>query len=148
MHLRGFYAFQRDMGRKPEGKGLSLRKKGLGYRPGNVTWGTHAERARSRPSNIWVEMRGKRMVLKDWAKEFELSYLAVYARIRRGWDPKDALLVPMGIKPGPRPKVLVLKEKNHEGVPSPRCQCADDPDDGDADSLFAADAQGQPQATP
>jgi hypothetical protein len=61
--------FLSDMGIKPH-PDLSLDRfpdTNGNYEPGNCRWGTDEEQAKNKRNNHWVEYKGKRMVLTDWA---------------------------------------------------------------------------------
>jgi hypothetical protein len=62
-----------------------------GYEPGNVRWATDAEQRRNKRASIYVEWNGRRVFLKDLAKDLGVSYFALRARLRRG-SPVAALV--------------------------------------------------------
>lgn len=45
-------------------------------------------------ASIYVTYRGVRKPLRRWADELGIPYPTVYGRIRRGWDPVDAITKP------------------------------------------------------
>ena len=44
---------------------------------------------------IRVNYKGETKPLKRWCEELNLPYKTIYARVSRGWDPKDALKKPV-----------------------------------------------------
>jgi hypothetical protein len=90
-----FEAFLADVGPRPSPQhSLERKKNELGYQPGNVCWATDGEQNRNMRTNVWVEMNGRRQILKDWARELGVSYKRVSERIVGGWDPVEALTTP------------------------------------------------------
>lgn len=88
-----FESFIADMGQMP-GKGYSIERidNNGNYSPDNCKWATRAEQCRNRRSNIIIEYRGERKVLKDWCSILGLKYHTVFARIRYyGWTVERAL---------------------------------------------------------
>ena len=47
------------------------------YEPGNVRWGTDEQQSRNKRNNVWLEHDGKRMVVTDWARLFNLKNVSV-----------------------------------------------------------------------
>lgn len=67
------------------------------YEPGNVRWADMRDQSNNRSSNHFVEIDGVRKTLAQWGRECGISDRALYLRIvRRGWDPKDAITLPIG----------------------------------------------------
>lgn len=60
----------------------------------NVRLVPMSKQNRNRRSNINVTMKGRTMVLGDWAKELGVNPKTVYTRISRGWSADNALTVP------------------------------------------------------
>ena len=66
--LDSFENFIKDMGDRPSGKHSIERINTNGnYEPSNCKWATVVEQARNRRSNRWIEFKGKKMILKQWA---------------------------------------------------------------------------------
>jgi hypothetical protein len=93
--MNSFEKFLADMGEKPEGKSLDRIDNNAGYSPNNCRWATPQEQARNTRRNRWLTYAGKTMVLEDWARELKVSCCTLKARLRRGWDVKQALVTPV-----------------------------------------------------
>ena len=66
-----------------------------GYSPENCRWATREIQQRNRRNNIWVEMEGQLLVLKDWCTKLDIPYSMVYHRVTKmGWTPERAISTP------------------------------------------------------
>lgn len=90
-----FPAFFAHVGARPSSRHTLDRIRNDGnYEPGNVQWATRAEQNRNTRRNLLVTHLGVTRTVADWADDFGILRGTVYARIRAGWDPLDALLTP------------------------------------------------------
>jgi len=64
----------------------------LGYTPDNCKWSTPFEQAVNKTNTHYVEFRGERKSIAEWAKEYGMPYKRLHKRIQSGWDPERALL--------------------------------------------------------
>lgn len=73
-----------------------------GYVINNVRWATPKEQSNNRTTNRLVEIEGVVKTLAQWVEYFGLvDYACARHRIAvRGWDPKQALTIPAGVKRG------------------------------------------------
>ena len=79
-----YACFLADVGRRPDNKtSLGRKNVNLGYSPDNVRWEDSIEQARALRSNVWVEFKGLRMILKDACRHFNVSYTSVHLLIRK-----------------------------------------------------------------
>ncbi len=87
--------FLSDMGRKPT-KNYSLDRidNNGDYTPENCRWATKSEQNKNRSVTVWIEHKGKTMLVQDWALEVGLPYSTLYARLRNGWNIDRALNTP------------------------------------------------------
>jgi hypothetical protein len=79
-----FKTFLKDMGECPEGYTLDRIDSTKDYSKENCRWTDWKTQSSNRGSfNILIEYNGKTMILKDWAKEFNINYTTLYNRIYR-----------------------------------------------------------------
>jgi Mor family transcriptional regulator len=45
--------------------------------------------------SLFITYRGRTQSLQEWAKEYQISYNALYGRYKKGWDFKKALNAPV-----------------------------------------------------
>lgn len=87
-----------DLGRRPSDRHTIDRfpNNNGNYEPGNVRWALRDEQNRNRRSNIWIDFRGKRQILKDWCGELGINYGTAKQRISRsGMSPLEAITRPV-----------------------------------------------------
>lgn len=70
------------------------------YEPNNCRWVSMKEQSRNKKDTILITHNGKTQCLKDWCVELNKPYPTIVNRIRNGWQPKIALLVPKNIRRG------------------------------------------------
>ena len=70
------------------------------YEPNNCRWITVKEQHRNTSKTITIEYKSKTQCLKDWCIELNKPYPTIAGRIRKGWQPKIALLVPKNVRRG------------------------------------------------
>lgn len=88
--LNDFGCFLRDMGPRPPGTTLERKDANGHYSPENCEWATSRQQARSRRNNLWVEHKGVRMILSDYATAVGVSYKALHSRVSRGQNFAEA----------------------------------------------------------
>ena len=98
-----YEAFVMYMGNKPAPhytiERLDVNK---GYEPGNVSWIPRNAQARNKRTNVRVTINGNTATVAEWVEGDLCSAPAktVYKRIERGWEPRDAILTPVGATQG------------------------------------------------
>ena len=65
------------------------------YEPTNCRWVSMYEQTRNQRTNKFLTYKGKTQIMKDWAKEMNLSYSVLGWRIRNGWSVAKALTTPI-----------------------------------------------------
>lgn len=107
-------AFVADMGPKPSPKHRLDRIDNNGpytgpcpeYPQGNCHWATDREQAKNRSTTVeWVEFQGRRQLLREWARELQISYRTLRRRYDNGW-PVDQLLSPHSARYSRRCKLI------------------------------------------
>jgi hypothetical protein len=69
----------------------------IGYEKGNLRWATRSEQSRNNRSNIFIDYKGERMCLTDWADKIKISPNTLYSRIySSNWGIEKALTTPAG----------------------------------------------------
>ncbi len=64
------------------------------YEPGNVVWATKEEQANLRSTSHFIEYRGQRKTIAQWAREVGLGERTIWYRLRHGWTTELALETP------------------------------------------------------
>lgn len=62
-----------------------------GYEPGNVKWSNDFEQAGNKTNNRKFTICCQTKHLKDWSKDFGVSYKRAHERLQSGWDILKAL---------------------------------------------------------
>jgi len=72
------------------------------YEPGNVCWATVEQQARNKRSNVRVTIDGITKTVVEWSEQEDCTVPSktIYKRLERGWDPVQAVLVPVGGRRG------------------------------------------------
>lgn len=78
-----FDNFYNDMGDRPDGYSLDRIDTNGDYCPENCRWASWSTQAKNRGSfNINITYNGKTQCLKDWAKEYNIYYQTLVARVK------------------------------------------------------------------
>lgn len=81
---RSFDAFYDDMGSRPSDKhSLDRIDTNKGYEPGNCRWATAYVQSRNKRNNVFIEFRGERKVLADWARDIGIHWSSLYERLQK-----------------------------------------------------------------
>lgn len=93
----GFERFLAHVGRRPSLKhSLDRIDNDRGYEPDNVRWATWKEQARNKRSNRLITIDGVTRCVAEWVELTDVVENTVRTRLRRGWDPKDAVFCSAG----------------------------------------------------
>jgi hypothetical protein len=97
---RSFENFFADMGERPEGRSIERNDVNGSYEPGNCRWATDKEQNLNKRNTVYMELRGVRKPMMEWAEELGISYDALKGRRKLGWSDERALTEPSGTTPG------------------------------------------------
>ncbi len=63
------------------------------YYKENCQWTTPRQNARNRRSNLVFVIKGEKKCLIEWTEKYNMGYIKVYKRLKRGWPIEEALKV-------------------------------------------------------
>ena len=93
---RSFRRFVLDMGPRPKGYELDRWPDRDGdYRPSNCRWATRSQQTRNKSNNHYLTFEGRTMSMWDWADEIGMKPETLLNRIRKGWEVREAILIPV-----------------------------------------------------
>jgi hypothetical protein len=76
--VNSFENFIEDMGFAPSPKHTVDRIDSNGnYEPSNCRWATKEIQSKNCTSNVWIEYKNEKLILKDWCKKYRLEYSTV-----------------------------------------------------------------------
>ena len=91
----GFENFLADVGFKPSPHHQMGRRNDSGnYEPGNCWWQTPLEQGENRRDQVWLELNGERLRVKEWAARLGLHRRSLLSRLENGWSLEKALTTP------------------------------------------------------
>ena len=65
------------------------------YYPNNCRWISAAEQQRNKTNNRLITIKGKTLLLCDWAKNYGIRASVILNRIRSGWTEEEAITTPL-----------------------------------------------------
>lgn len=89
-----FENFYEDMGPRPPGATLDRIDNEIGYEVTNCRWADRRTQDRNKICNVWMEYKGERKVVADWAVELGVPKHRIYSRLKLGWDIHDIINTP------------------------------------------------------
>lgn len=78
-----FENFYQDMGKRPEGMSIDRINVNGNYCPENCRWATIEEQSRNKRDNVYIEYKGERKILSDWANDLNMSVAALSNRLNK-----------------------------------------------------------------
>jgi hypothetical protein len=63
------------------------------YSPENCKWSTRIEQGNNRRTCVYVTIDGITKTVSEWCRKTGVNRMVAYGRIRRGWNPADAVTV-------------------------------------------------------
>lgn len=93
--VNSFENFLEDMGSKPtDDHSLGRQLVDGNYEPGNVSWETPLQQARSKRTSVIITWDNRTQCLMDWARELSpilgVSVRTINGRVKRGWSVEKA----------------------------------------------------------
>ena len=86
-----FENFYADMGDRPRGMTLDRKNNNKGYCKSNCRWATREEQANNRKNGRLITYKSRTQTIAQWAKELNINYTTIWARLNRGWKIKKSL---------------------------------------------------------
>jgi hypothetical protein len=86
-----FINFYSDMGERPAGTSIGRIDNNGNYCKENCRWETHMEQSLNKRTSRFIEYKGIRKSVSEWAKEIGTSRQAIRFRIESGWRIEDVL---------------------------------------------------------
>lgn len=80
-----FPTFLGDMGERPDGCTIDRRDNDGDYTPKNCGWSTVEEQANNKRTNRWLEYRGERKTLSQWARKLGIDKSTLAERLEKDW---------------------------------------------------------------
>lgn len=90
-----FNNFHADMGTKPEGMSLDRIDPKGNYSPENCRWASSKEQNRNKINTIYLEYKGERKPLAEWAEIKGMRRKTLRERLKMGWTVERALETPI-----------------------------------------------------
>jgi hypothetical protein len=82
--LKSFENFYEDMGPRPKEMSIERIDNNGYYSPGNCKWATNYEQNRNTRRNHWFSYGGKKMILEDWVRLFQVNISSVCYHLKKG----------------------------------------------------------------
>jgi hypothetical protein len=64
------------------------------YCPENCRWATGRQQANNRSRNRYIAIDGVTNTVTEWGRIYDINPQAIWARLNRGWDEKEAVVIP------------------------------------------------------
>lgn len=93
--LRSFENFYADMGPRPNGCSIDRKENCHGYSPENCRWATSFEQQNNKRNNLHLTINGITRTHGEWSAIYGVRTSQIWQRLRNGWNPKEAVMVPV-----------------------------------------------------
>jgi len=90
-----FENFLEDMGTPPDGFSIERIDNSKSYSPDNCKWGDWFEQANNTRKNVFIEYKGEKKTIAQWAKQLNIHHATLTGRYNSGWSPEDIISVPV-----------------------------------------------------
>lgn len=87
---RKFENFLEDMGHRPSGTTIDRIESDGDYEPFNCRWLDRWGQANNTSRNVFVEFRGRRQTVAEWARERRIHVRTLRKRLAAGWPVEQA----------------------------------------------------------
>lgn len=88
--------FLADMGRRPSlHHTIDRIDVHQGYFKENCRWSTAKEQQNNRSNNVLIMINGTTKTMSEWAQRYNIKKSTINKRIKRGWTPVDAVILPI-----------------------------------------------------
>lgn len=78
-----FDIFLNDMGTRPEGTTLDRIDGNKGYNSANCRWATVKQQNENRKTSVWIDFRGEKMLMMDFARKLGMRVDTVWYRLNK-----------------------------------------------------------------
>jgi hypothetical protein len=82
---QSFENFLEDMGERPPNTTMDRIDNSKGYFKENCRWASPKEQAINRNNTRFYTIDGVTKCLKEWTEQYNINYLVVFKRLKRGW---------------------------------------------------------------
>lgn len=90
-----FENFLQDMGIPNDEHSLDRINGNGNYEVENCRWATIKEQNNNTENNVWLEIKGERKTIAQWAETVDIKSNTIVHRLKRGWSPEKAVTSPV-----------------------------------------------------